>query len=81
MLSVVRSSKSLGAALRHARRKADLTQKELGARTNLRQATISSLENGEGSTLETVFTVLTYLNLELQLSERSQSARALDEIF
>ena len=81
MLSIIRSSQGLGAALRNARRAAGLTQKELGARTNLRQATISSLEKGEAGTLETLFTVLTYLKLELRLSERSQSAPALDEIF
>ena len=58
MPSVVRSPKLLGEALRRARRAAGLTQTELGQRTNLRQATISSLENGEGATLDTVFAVL-----------------------
>jgi HTH-type transcriptional regulator / antitoxin HipB len=81
MRSVIRSPQTLGNALRHARRTAGLTQKELGARTNLRQATISSLEKGEGATLDTLFAVLTFLKLELALTERSQSAPALDEIF
>ena len=81
MRSVIRSSQSLGAALRNARRMAGLTQKELGARTNLRQATISSLENGDAGTLDTLFTVMTYLKLELQLAERSLSVPALDDIF
>jgi HTH-type transcriptional regulator/antitoxin HipB len=81
MLSVVRSSKTLGTAFRRARRIAGLTQKELGTRTSLRQATISSLENGQGATLDTVFTVLTVLNLELQLTERTASAPTLDDIF
>ena len=81
MRSVIRSSQSLGTALRNARRVAGLTQKELGARTNLRQATISSLENGDSGTLDTLFTVMTYLKLELQLAERSLSAPALDDIF
>ncbi len=81
MPAVIRSSQTLGSALRGARLAAGLTQKDLGARTNLRQATISSLEKGEGATLDTVFAVLTFLKLELQLTERSQSAPALDDIF
>lgn len=67
--------------MRNARQDAGLTQRELGARTNLRQATISALENGEGGTLDTVFAVLTYLKLELEIAERSQSTTALDDIF
>ncbi len=81
MGSVIRSPQTLGNALRRARRTAGLTQKELGARTNLRQATISSLEKGEGATLDTLFAVLTFLKLELELAERSRSAPALDDIF
>ena len=78
---VIRSPETLGTALRQARRATGLTQKELGARTNLRQATISSLEKGEGATLDTLFAVLTYLKLELQLTDRSHAAPALDDIF
>lgn len=81
MTAVIRSPKMLGEALRRLRRSAGLTQKELGVRTNLRQATISSLENGEGATLDTMFAVLTALKLELQLAERSHAAVALDELF
>lgn len=81
MRVVIRSPQTLGSALRRARLAAGLTQKELGARTNLRQATISSVEKGEGATLDTVFAVLTFLKLELQLTERSQSTPALDDIF
>jgi HTH-type transcriptional regulator/antitoxin HipB len=81
MSAVIRSPQMLGGALRRARRAAGLTQKELGIRTNLRQATISSLENGEGATLDTMFAVLTVLKLELHLAERSQAAVALDDLF
>jgi HTH-type transcriptional regulator / antitoxin HipB len=81
MPTVIRSSKSLGDALRRSRRLAGLTQKELGSRTNLRQATISSLEAGEGATLDTLFSVLTILKMELQMMERSRSEPALDDIF
>lgn len=81
MHSVIRSSQALGAAVRRARRAAGLTQKELGVRANLRQATISSLEKGEGATLDTLFAVLTCLKLELQFGERSTAPAALDDIF
>ena len=81
MQSVVRSPKLLGEALRRARRSAGLTQTELGQRTNLRQATISSLENGEGATLDTVFAVLTVLKLDLELAARTDAVPALDDLF
>lgn len=81
MASIIRSPETLGVALRHARQAAGLTQKELGARTNLRQATISNLEQGRGATLETLFAVTTFLKLELQLAERSHATVALDDIF
>ncbi len=81
MNPVIRSSQSLGTALRNARQDAGLTQRELGNRTNLRQATISCLENGRGGTFDTLFAVLTYLKLELEVAERSQSTPALGDIF
>jgi len=81
MPPVIRSPKSFGQALRRARRAAGLTQAELGARTQLRQATISNLENGEGATLETVFAVLTTLKLDITLSDRAADTPALDDIF
>ncbi|QIG79344.1 helix-turn-helix domain-containing protein [Stakelama tenebrarum] len=81
MRAIIRSPQTLGSALRRARRAAGLTQKELGARTNLRQATISNLEKGEGANLKTLFAILTFLKLEFELRERSQSAPALDDIF
>ncbi len=81
MQSVIRSPLALGAALGRARRATGLTQKALGARANLRQATISSLERGEGATLETVFAVLACLKLELDLRERGPAPVALDEMF
>ncbi len=81
MTSLVRSPRSLGDALRRARREAGLTQAELGRRTNLRQATISGLENGEGATLDTLFAVLTALRLDVQLDTRSDRGPALEDLF
>lgn len=81
MHSIIRSSRSLGNELQNARRATGLTQKQLGSQTNLRQATISSLENGNGGTLDTLFAVMTALGLELHLTERSRTTLALDDIF
>ncbi len=81
MRTVIRSTKALGSALREARRAAGLTQLELGQKTSLRQATISSLENGEGGTLDSLFKVVTELKLDLRLEARSASLADLDEIF
>lgn len=81
MRTVIRSAKTLGSALREARRAAGLTQRELGQKTSLRQATISSLENGEGGTLDSLFKVVTELKLEMRLETRSTSPADLDEIF
>lgn len=81
MRTVIRSAQTLGSALREARRAAGLTQLELGQKTGLRQATISSLENGEGGTLDSLFKVVTELKLEMRLETRSTSPADLDEIF
>lgn len=81
MRTTIRSTKTLGASVREARRAAGFTQSELGLKTGLRQATISSLENGEGGTLESLFKVLTVLNLEVRLVVRSTSQQDLDDIF
>ena len=46
MVDLVRSPRMAGALVRKARLAQDLTQKELAARMNVRQATISKLESG-----------------------------------
>jgi HTH-type transcriptional regulator/antitoxin HipB len=81
MEPVIRSAKALGASIRKARRAAGLTQTDLGLGTGLRQATISSLENGEGGTLESLFKLCTFLKLEMRLVPRSTMQPELDEIF
>ena len=70
MDQVIRDEKQLAAELRRQRRRADLTQTELAISAQKRQATISNLENGEGGTLETLFSVLRALELELVVRPR-----------
>lgn len=73
MDQIVRTTKQVGAALRRRRRALNLTQEALGAKTTLRQATISSLENGEpGTRLRTLFDVLSALNLEIVIRRRAR---------
>jgi HTH-type transcriptional regulator/antitoxin HipB len=72
----LRTQNQLGAELRRYRKKQNLTQDDLGRRTSKRQATISSLESAGSGTLETLYAVLSALDVELVLRPRSKSDRA-----
>jgi HTH-type transcriptional regulator/antitoxin HipB len=77
-----RTPNQLGAELRRQRKQRNLTQGELGLRIRKRQATISHLESEGSGTLETLFAVLSALDLELAIRPRSKSGRTkLGEIF
>jgi len=79
MEQIVRTSQQIGAAIRRHRRSARLSQAELGARINLRQATISALERGEpGTELRTLIDVMAALGLEMAVRERSKAANIED---
>lgn len=71
-----RTQTQLGALIRRARKAAGLTQGELGERISKRQATVSTLEAGEGATLHTLFAVLAALDLELVVRPRTKGSRA-----
>lgn len=83
MSNIARSPKQTGALIRSARRKRDMTQAQLGEKTNLRQATISKIENGEGAVrLDTLCDVLVALGLEMALQERSKAdSKDIEDIF
>jgi len=73
---IARTPKQMGEALRRRRRARNLNQQALGQRTNLRQATISSVEAGEpGTELRTLFEVLTALDLELVVRARTKASK------
>lgn len=79
---IARTESQLASALRRYRKQADLTQTDLAAATQKRQATISSLETGAGGNLDTLFAVLTALNLELVVRpRRAGSAHDLEDMF
>jgi HTH-type transcriptional regulator/antitoxin HipB len=83
MDQIARAPKQVGEAVRRRRRTLGLTQTSLGAKTNLRQATISGLEKGEpGTQLRTVFDVLAALGLEVVIRPRTKaSSENIEELF
>jgi HTH-type transcriptional regulator/antitoxin HipB len=78
-----RTAKQIGAIVRRARRKAGLTQTELGKKIGLRQATISRLEKGEDEAkLSTLLDALTALGLEIIIDTRGKASHGrLEDIF
>ncbi len=81
MEQLVRTIDQIGNAVRRRRKSLNLTQAEICQGTGLRQATISSLEAGDsGARLTTLLDVLTALNLELVIRERTKAPR-IEDIF
>lgn len=83
MDQIARGPKQLGESMRRQRRHLSLTQKDLGAKTNLRQATISAMESGEpGTQLRTLFDMMAALDLELVIRPRTKgTANDIEELF
>ena len=83
MEQIARAAAQLGAALRRRRRSLGMTQSDVSARTHLRQATISRLENGEPKAqLQTVVDVLAALDLELVVRPRTKAGTSwIEDIF
>ena len=66
-----RTADQIGQAIRRTRKARGWTQVDVSARTNLRVATISSLENGDtGVKLATLLSVMAALGLEFRLVQR-----------
>lgn len=80
---LARTPEQIGEAIRRSRKTKGLTQKDISKRTNLRVATISSLENGDaGTQLRTILAVLKSLELEFKISEREEvSDEDMENIF
>ncbi len=82
MDQIARTAGQIGAALRRRRRQLGLTQAALGEKTGLRQATVSALEKGEQSAqLRTLLDVMSVLNLEISIRERSRAAAKIEDVF
>jgi HTH-type transcriptional regulator/antitoxin HipB len=66
MDSRISSPQNLGSTLAKARKTSSLTQAEVAERADLRQATVSKVENGDqGVRLETVLSLIEANDLEL----------------
>lgn len=83
MDNIARTPKQIGDAIRRQRRKIGLNQAGLGEKTNLRQATISTVESGEpGTQLRTLCDIMAALGLELVIRPRTQATPdAIEDIF
>lgn len=80
---VARTPQQMGDALRRFRKLKRLTQRDISEHVGKRQATISSVENGDpGTQLKTLTEILKALNLELVLRERGNTRDIdLEDIF
>ena len=83
MESIARTPKQIGDVVRRHRKLLGLSQTDLGAKTGLRQATISDLERGIGrAQLQTLVRVLSALGLELVIRERTRAqAKDMEDLF
>jgi HTH-type transcriptional regulator / antitoxin HipB len=82
MEQIARTSKQIGEALRRERRRIKMSQLDLANKTNLRQSTISSVENGDpGAQLRTLLEIITALDLELLIRPRSEAPTKIEDIF
>jgi HTH-type transcriptional regulator/antitoxin HipB len=76
-LAFIRSPNELALFAMSQRKKLKLSQVEVGQLVGLKQSTVSAFENKpHGTQLETLFRLLSALNLELNLSEKNEPTRA-----
>lgn len=67
LIENINTPEMLGVALKRLRKNSGMSQDQLASVMNMRQATISDLENGRG-TLESFFRVVQALKVNLSLS-------------
>jgi len=82
MTQFVRSPKQLGVLIHNARVHRNLTQQALADLVGTGQKTVSRIEGGHpGTKLDTMFGILTALDLDLTLAPRRKGTADLGEIF
>lgn len=83
MQRMVRSAKQLGSLVHNERVRRGMSQQVLANLTGTGQKTISQIENGkEGTKLETIFSLLATLDLEMKLTARGKgSEKSIGDIF
>lgn len=67
----INTPQKLGVALKRLRKNKKLTQAELAKKMNMRQPTISDVENGKG-TLESLFKIIQALQVNLVLGNQNK---------
>ncbi len=81
MAELARSPEQIGNAIRRARKKRGMSQSDLGEKAGLRQETISLIETGNpAAKLETILAVLSALDLELRVNERTRQTMLADAL-
>lgn len=74
---VARTPAQLGAAIKSARLRRGLTQTDAASNVGLQQKTVSALENvGARTTVDTLYKMLSALDLELVVREKSGGDRS-----
>ena len=69
---IARTPKQLGPILKSCRNERRLTQQDAGRTVGLKQSTVSSIEsNAARSTVETLYKLLSALDLELVIRDKS----------
>ena len=83
MSDLARTPKQIGTIIQRSRKKRGWTQMQLAEQAGLRQATISILESGEKpAKLESILAVLSALDLELRIGERTKGHELdIEELF
>jgi HTH-type transcriptional regulator / antitoxin HipB len=83
MVDLARNPKQIGILIHRARKKRAWTQKQLGAKAGLRQATVSLIETGNPATrIDTLLALLAALDLELRIAPRSKGwGKIIEESF
>jgi HTH-type transcriptional regulator / antitoxin HipB len=76
---LARSPKQFGSLIHNARTRRKLTQQALADLVGTGQKTISRIENGhEGTKLDTIFSLMAALDLEMHLTPRSKGPDIVD---
>lgn len=82
MTQLARSPKQLGTIIRNVRVSRNLTQQAVADLVGTGQKTVSRIEGGHpGTKLDTLFSIIAALDLDLNLAPRSKGGAGLGEIF
>ena len=73
-----RDSKQLGNLIRSIRKENGLTQTQLAEKVNLRQATISDIENGQSSYTDLIFKILNVLGVQVKIEKIAKDEKVFD---